>query len=122
MSAARTSDEPLFRQFWQSYDIVKTRSGPLPFSVPATFILHKNAVEAVQTRETSPIWTQRFPKNRYNIRVVTFGELGDLQQVSQWGAAAPDRIIPATNFLQPRHDAQEHPFVGFAPASRYSNT
>ena len=46
---------------------------------------------------------------RYNIRAVTSGESGDLQQVSEWRAAAPDRIIPAANFLQPGHDAQGRP-------------
>src|SRR5215472_10351507 len=36
---------------------------------------------------------------RYNIRAVTSRESGDLQQVSKWRAGAPDRIIPAANFL-----------------------
>jgi len=59
-SANSSADPTLLRLYiLMSYDIVKTRSDPLPFSVPATFILHKNPVEAVQTRGPSPIWTQR---------------------------------------------------------------
>ncbi len=46
---------------------------------------------------------------RYNIRAVTSGDSGDLEQVSKWRAASPDRIIPAASFLQPRRDPQGHP-------------
>jgi uncharacterized protein len=39
---------------------------------------------------------------RYNIRAVTSsGTEGDLEQVSNWRAASPDRIIPAASFLKP---------------------
>jgi len=39
---------------------------------------------------------------RYNIRAVTSsGTEGDLEQVSNWRAASPDRIIPAASFLMP---------------------
>jgi len=39
---------------------------------------------------------------RYNIRAVTSsGSEGDLERVSKWRAASPDRIIPAASFLRP---------------------
>jgi len=38
---------------------------------------------------------------RYDIQAVTSsGTEGDLEQVSRWRAAAPDRIIPAASFLR----------------------
>jgi hypothetical protein len=45
---------------------------------------------------------------RYNIRAVTSG---DLEQVSKWRAAAPDRIIPAADFRRPGHDVQGKPLL-----------
>ena len=46
---------------------------------------------------------------RYNIHAVTSGESGDLDQVSKWRAAAPQRIIPAASFLQHGSDLQGRP-------------
>ena len=46
---------------------------------------------------------------RYNIRAVTSGESGDLEQVSKWRTAAPDRIIPAASFRAPGRDPQGRP-------------
>jgi len=45
----------------------------------------------------------------YNIRAVTSGESGDLEQVSKWRAAVSDRIIPAASFLQPGRDPRGRP-------------
>jgi hypothetical protein len=46
---------------------------------------------------------------RYNIRAVTSGESGDLEQVSKWRTAEPDRIIPAASFREPGRDPQGRP-------------
>ena len=46
---------------------------------------------------------------RYNIRAVTSGDSGSLEVVSKWQAAAPDRIIPAIEFLKPGRDPQGRP-------------
>jgi uncharacterized protein len=43
---------------------------------------------------------------RYNIRAVTSGDSGSMDEVNKWHAAAPDRIIPAVEFLRPGHDPQ----------------
>lgn len=41
----------------------------------------------------------------YNIRAVTSsGTEGDLERVSRWREASPDRIIPAASFLRPGHE------------------
>ena len=47
--------------------------------------------------------------DRYNIRAVTSGDSGLLDDVSKWRAAAPDRIIPAASFRRPGHDPQGRP-------------
>jgi uncharacterized protein len=47
--------------------------------------------------------------DRYNIRAVTSGEAGLLDDVNKWRAAAPDRIIPAAGFRIPGHDPQGRP-------------
>jgi predicted TIM-barrel fold metal-dependent hydrolase len=44
---------------------------------------------------------------RYNIRAVTSGESGDLQQVRKWRAASSDRIIPAASFERPERDPHD---------------
>ena len=46
---------------------------------------------------------------RYNIRAVTSGESGLLDDVSKWHAAAPQRIIPAASFRKPERDPQGRP-------------
>jgi len=52
-SAIGRADPTLLRlHVLMSYDIVKTRSEPLPFSVPTTFISAQNAVETVQIEGT----------------------------------------------------------------------
>jgi predicted TIM-barrel fold metal-dependent hydrolase len=46
---------------------------------------------------------------RYNIRAVTSGDAGAMDDVMKWYTAAPNRIIPAIEFQMPGHDAQGHP-------------
>ena len=46
---------------------------------------------------------------RYNIRAVTSGDSGDMEQVSKWRTASSDCIIPAAGFLQPGRDPQGRP-------------
>ena len=47
--------------------------------------------------------------DRYNIRAVTSGDSGLLDDVSKWHAAAPDRIIPAASFRKPERGPQDRP-------------
>lgn len=44
-----------------------------------------------------------------NIRAVTSGGTGDLDQVAKWRAAAPQRIIAAVDFLRPQADPEAAP-------------
>src|SRR4029077_21101545 len=46
---------------------------------------------------------------RYNIRAVTSGQSGLLDDVSKWHAAAPQRIFPAASFRKPERDPQGRP-------------
>jgi predicted TIM-barrel fold metal-dependent hydrolase len=43
---------------------------------------------------------------RYNIQAVTSGDSGAMDLLNKWHAAAPGRVIPAIEFLQPGHDSQ----------------
>lgn len=51
----------------------------------------------------------------HNIRAVTSGDSGSLELVQRWREAAPDRIIPAIDFLSPQRNPNGPPL--FRPVS-----
>lgn len=55
---------------------------------------------------------------RYNIRAVTSGDSGSLQEVDKWHTASPERIIPAVDFLNPAREREGAPIFRSIPELR----
>jgi len=54
----------------------------------------------------------------HNIRAVTSGDTGSLEVVATWRSAAPDRIIPAVDFVSPERDPNGPPLFRPIPELR----
>jgi uncharacterized protein len=88
-----TNDQEIVFPGWdprQPFTYERAKSCPTPLKAPAT------DVEVL--RQTLDLL------KRYNIRAVTTGAL---DHVTKWCAAAPDRIIPAIPFAEPKYETRD---------------